>query len=79
MIGRPSSGSLRELIVGRGAHGYVARYRYVRAQDIAYVLSAQPARSRISHKAQSLTRGVARATGPLSADGSFDAAIRAQK
>ena len=44
MIGRPSSGSLRELIVGRGAHGYVAHYRYVRAQDIAYVLSVRSQR-----------------------------------
>jgi toxin ParE1/3/4 len=26
-IGRPSAGGSRELILGRGAHGYVARYR----------------------------------------------------
>lgn len=33
LIGRPVGDDLRELVIGRGARGYVARYRYDAAAD----------------------------------------------
>jgi toxin ParE1/3/4 len=33
LIGRPVRDGLRELVIGRGARGYVARYRYDAATD----------------------------------------------
>jgi len=39
LIGRPTVGNLRELVIGRGARGYVALYRYVEAVDIVFVLA----------------------------------------
>lgn len=33
LIGRPVGDGLRELVIGRGERGYVARYRYDRAAD----------------------------------------------
>lgn len=33
LIGRPVRDGLRELVIGRGARGYVARYRYDPAAD----------------------------------------------
>jgi toxin ParE1/3/4 len=39
MIGRSVRGSLRELVIGRGAHGYVALYRYIEELDIVFVLA----------------------------------------
>lgn len=38
-IGRPIKGSLRELVLGHGARGYVALYRYVEQLDTVYVLA----------------------------------------
>ena len=39
LIGRPVRSDLRELIMGRGAHGYVALYRYVQELDTVFVLA----------------------------------------
>ncbi len=33
LIGRPASGALRELVIGRGARGYVALYGYDEVRD----------------------------------------------
>ncbi len=38
-IGRPFPNGLRELIIGRESHGYVALYRYVVAIDTVFVLA----------------------------------------
>ena len=37
LIGRPSADGWRELVIGRDARGYVARYRYDAAADIVRV------------------------------------------
>lgn len=37
-IGRPVPGGQRELVIGRGARGYLARYRYLPDLDLAVVL-----------------------------------------
>ena len=39
LIGRPVHTDLRELVIGRGAHGYVALYRYVAELDTVFVLA----------------------------------------
>jgi toxin ParE1/3/4 len=39
LIGRPAPGDKRELIIGRGARGYVALYRYVVALDTVFLLA----------------------------------------
>jgi plasmid stabilization system protein ParE len=39
LIGRPAAGDKRELIIGRGASGYVALYRYVIALDTVFLLA----------------------------------------
>lgn len=39
LIGRPASADQRELIIGRGARGYVALYRYVPEIDTVFVLA----------------------------------------
>ena len=44
LIGRPVTGgehsaALRELIIGRAAHGYVALYRYIPNIDTVFVLA----------------------------------------
>jgi plasmid stabilization system protein ParE len=39
LIGRPAPADLRELVIGRGAQGYVALYRYVPELDTAFVLA----------------------------------------
>lgn len=44
MIGRPVSRSLRELVIGYGAHGYVARYRYILKRDLVVVVSVRSQR-----------------------------------
>lgn len=43
LIGRPVSGGLRELVIGRGSRGYVALYGYDEARDevIVNALRAQ--------------------------------------
>jgi len=39
LIGRPVDAGLRELVIGRGFHGYVALYRCVEELDIVFVLA----------------------------------------
>jgi plasmid stabilization system protein ParE len=39
LIGRPVKTDLRELVIGRRAHGYVALYRYVEEIDTVFVLA----------------------------------------
>ena len=39
LIGRPARADLRELVIGRGARGYVALYRYVAELDTVFVLA----------------------------------------
>ncbi len=39
LIGRTVPGGLRELVIGRRAHGYVALYRYVEELDTVFVLA----------------------------------------
>lgn len=39
LIGRPIRADLRELVIGRGAEGYVALYRYVPELDTVFVLA----------------------------------------
>ena len=39
LIGRPVETDLRELVIGRRAHGYVALYRYVEEVDTVFVLA----------------------------------------
>jgi plasmid stabilization system protein ParE len=38
-IGRAVGADLRELVIGRRAHGYVALYRYVEEVDTVFVLA----------------------------------------
>jgi plasmid stabilization system protein ParE len=38
-IGRPVRGELRELVIGRRSHGYVALYRYVSELQLVFVLA----------------------------------------
>jgi toxin ParE1/3/4 len=44
MIGRLAAGELRELVIGKRTHGYVALYRYVAALDIVLVLALRSRR-----------------------------------
>jgi plasmid stabilization system protein ParE len=44
LIGRPAPSAKRELIIGRGAHGYVALYRYVQEIDTAFFLAVRSQR-----------------------------------
>ena len=44
LIGRPASGQLRELVIGRRSRGYVALYRYVAESDIVFVLAIRAQR-----------------------------------
>jgi plasmid stabilization system protein ParE len=39
LIGRPVETDLRELVIGRRTHGYVALYRYVEEIDTVFVLA----------------------------------------
>jgi len=41
MIGRPVKEGKRELVIGRGAHGCVALYRFVSAIDTVFVLAVR--------------------------------------
>jgi plasmid stabilization system protein ParE len=43
-IGRPTRGGLRELLIGRGARGYVALYRHVRQAETVFVLAIRSQR-----------------------------------
>jgi toxin ParE1/3/4 len=40
-IGRPVDPDKRELVIGRGSHGYVALYRYVTRIDTVFVLAVR--------------------------------------
>ena len=44
LIGRPASNDKRELVIGRGSHGYVALYRYVVEIDTVFVLALRAQR-----------------------------------
>ena len=44
LIGRPVDGILKELIIGRDSHGYVALYRYVAAIDTVFILAIRAQR-----------------------------------
>ncbi len=43
-IGRPMGRGLRELVIGRGAQGYVALYRWLPAVDTVFVLALRAQR-----------------------------------
>ncbi|WP_291993245.1 type II toxin-antitoxin system RelE/ParE family toxin [Candidatus Accumulibacter sp. ACC003] len=44
LIGRPARDGMRELVIGRRAHGYLALYRYVAELDIVFVLAVRSQR-----------------------------------
>lgn len=44
LIGRPVAGGRRELAIGQGSHGYVARYRYDRLDDEIVVMALRAQR-----------------------------------
>ena len=44
LIGRPVRGGRRELVIGRGARGYVALYRFVARIDTVFVLAVRSQR-----------------------------------
>ena len=44
LIGCPVKDGKRELVIGRGAHGYVALYRYVASIDAVFVLALRAQR-----------------------------------
>lgn len=44
LIGRATRAGNRELVIGRGARGYVALYRYVAAIDTVFVLAVRSQR-----------------------------------
>jgi len=44
LIGRPVKGGKRELVIGRGARGYVALYRFVASIDTVFVLAIRSQR-----------------------------------
>ncbi len=44
LIGRPAPGGWRELVIGRDARGYVARYRYDDGSDTAVVAALRSQR-----------------------------------
>ena len=39
LIGRPLEFGLRELVIGRRSHGYIALYRYLAEVDTVFVLA----------------------------------------
>jgi toxin ParE1/3/4 len=46
LIGRPVKGGKRELVIGRGQHGYIALYRFVAGIDTVFVLAIRSQRER---------------------------------
>ena len=44
LIGRLTRNDLRELVIGQGAHGYLALYRYVIALDTVFILAIRAQR-----------------------------------
>lgn len=43
-IGRPVRGGKRELVIGKGTHGYVALYHYVASVDVVFILALRAQR-----------------------------------
>lgn len=43
-IGRPLAGDLRELVIGRRSHGYLALYRYLPEIETVFVLAVRSQR-----------------------------------
>lgn len=41
LIGRPTNSHKRELVIGRGSHGYLALYRYVPGIDSVFILAVR--------------------------------------
>lgn len=39
LIGRPIESGLRELVIGRRTHGYIALYRYISEIDTVFILA----------------------------------------
>lgn len=39
MIGRPHANGMRELVIGRRSHGYIALYRYLAEIDTVFILA----------------------------------------
>lgn len=44
LIGKPSSGEKRELVIGHGSHGYLALYRYLEEIDTVFILAIRSQR-----------------------------------
>lgn len=44
LIGRPVAGAQRELVIGEGSRGYVARYRYDALEDALIVMGLRAQR-----------------------------------
>jgi len=44
LIGRATPESNRELVIGRGSHGYIALYRYLEPIDTVFVLAIRAQR-----------------------------------
>ncbi len=44
LIGRPAGDDKRELLIGRGSHGYLALYRYLPLIDTALILAIRAQR-----------------------------------
>ncbi len=44
LIGRPTGDDKRELLIGRGSHGYLALYRYLPVIDAALILAIRAQR-----------------------------------
>ena len=44
MIGRPFTNGMRELVIGRRSHGYIALYRYLAEIDTVFVLAIRSQR-----------------------------------
>ncbi|SCK27253.1 Plasmid stabilization system protein ParE [Variovorax sp. HW608] len=44
LIGRPVRGGKRELVIGKGARGYVALYRYMAEIDVVFMLALRAQR-----------------------------------
>lgn len=43
-IGRPATGDIRELVIGRASRGYVALYRYVPEIDTVFIMALRSQR-----------------------------------
>jgi toxin ParE1/3/4 len=46
LIGRPVKDCMRELVIGRGSHGYAAFYRFVAGIDTVFVLAIRSQREK---------------------------------